>query len=291
MLEVDPRDETLGEQEHQGSIEVNRHQLLIQLKMDLQVWLEDYPSMSAGLAALHRKTTLSRKQLQRYLEGKSVPQFFNLVSLYSAIHEEKDYPQLLAKVPAVIAKAMEQRNPNPDWRSVDYTFDFSDEMKSNPAFTFIYWRTAEGNLLSQDLVRDEYGKLGIDTLKDMERRRIIEIVQKGVYTRGSSRSKPIDMEAAQKVASHMILRHFKPARASDEGQNYLGFNVLKLSPQDKQRALKMIYELNFELIRLAQKSEGSKEILFTLLVCDQMNDTDTNKDFIEWEGILPRGKS
>lgn len=247
------------------------HSAKDQLAWDLNQKLDSFVTLSAALTAFERETGISKRQVERYLSKKTLPQFLNLKRIYSFITGINDYQTLLSHVHEVIAKELEEGNTNrylPTGTS--QKSDFSDEMQSCQAFSFIYWNTVTGNRLSRQTVERKFGEYGTKTLAKMEKREIIKRNDRDFYISGTNRSVPVNMQAAKQLGMDLIENHFSPERTLEEGNNFFGFQVFSLNKEAKKMALIKMEKLHRELQELAHKSKGEEEPFFAVVCGDSM---------------------
>ncbi len=253
-----------------------RHSIKDQVASDLSQKLSSFVTISAALRAFERETGISKRQVERYLAKKSLPQFLNLKRIYSFITGISDYETLLKNVPDAIAKELMLKNSNNSLpANINQKSDFSEEMKSCRAFSFIYWNTVSGNKLSKMEVLYKFGEYGIKTLSKMEKRDIIKRYDRDFYVTGINRSVPINMDAAKSVGIDLIENHFSPEDSVEEGNNFFGFQVFTLDKEAKRQALIKMEKLHRELNELARKSKGEETPFFAVICGDSMKNKRT----------------
>lgn len=244
---------------------------------DLSIKFDSFITSSAALRAFERETGISKRQVERYISKKSLPQFLNLKRIYSFITGISDFESLLKSIPEVIALELKSKNTNAHLpSSIKQKSDFSREMESCRAFSFIYWNTVSGNELSKERVERKFGEYGTKVLSKMEKLDIIQRYDRHLFVCGTNRSTPIDMEAASSVGCDLIENHFKANNTVVEGNNFLGFQVFSLNKEAKRQALIKMEKLHRELMELAAKSSGDEEPFFTVVCGDSMNESNLN---------------
>ena len=257
--------------EKENKILDSNSQLKLQIAFDLAQKFSSYINKSAALEALEKNTGISKRQMLRYLKKESIPQFLNLRTIYSYLHNETNFEKLLTKIPLIIKKTLEDKNPTPLTVGICNNQDFSTQMVECPAFKTFYWKTADGGLLSKKFIIRLFGDYGLKILKQMIDNKIIKEIMQDVYTNGPCRSLAINMEAAKKVATDLISNYYKPEKSKEEGNNYLGLNVLKLDSDKLNLSLKKIQDLNYEIMELSKQSTGQLKSVFTVLCLDSMH--------------------
>lgn len=238
---------------------------------DLSQKLNSYKYYSAALSSFEKQTGITKRQVERYLSMKSLPQFLNLKKIYSFITGVEDYRELLSIVPSAIRSELESKNTNKFLPSgISQKNDYSDEIINCSAFSYIYFNTVSGNHLSSSLIKNKFGEYGLKVTKKMLARDIIKKLSSDIYISGKNRSTPVNMEAASIVAQNLIENNFKYNNTAIEGNNYLGFNVFTLDERTKQIALIKMQKLHNELVELANKSKGDETPFFTVICGDSM---------------------
>ena len=248
----------------------NIENLKSQLSSDLESKLSSYSHPPTGLKAFELQTGISKRQIGRYLKKQTFPHYSNLLKIYQFITGEVDEQRLMSISPKSIAKELRKNNPNSFPKKFKQDQDFSNEMKNNPAFTFIYWETAEQGIISKSDIELEFGQYGLSTLSDMCNKNIIQHLGNGNYSSGLIRSKSISAEAGKIVGQHLLTKYHRPEASSIEGENLLGHNIIRLDPENWNIALTKMVECYQEINKLENKNQGDRQRYFMLIGGDKM---------------------
>ncbi len=248
--------------------ELKRKELREQVSFDLQKELENYSDKAKGFKALSRKCLIHEKTIKRLINLQNTPGHLTLYKIYRTIYRIDDNAKLLNIIPPIIAEAIREGDPNLCKENVHFTFQIERELRKDPVFREIYFRSAAGRITRGEIVY-RFGVYGEEILNKMVREEVLEPVGKDEFKSGPVRA-TLDTHTAQIVSLSMIETFFKSENTDNPGENYIGLFVDGLDEDTYDQWLRIDQEAFNKKVELAKKSSGGENRVFTIQCTDTM---------------------
>lgn len=245
----------------------NGHDLVTQVKFDLEAKIKEYRSPKIGVRILAEKMGISERTLYRILASENKPTYQTLYKIYRTIFNTSNDSLLLDLVPNIIRQEIEKVNPLASNREINYSSDIEAMIYYDKCFAELYFMAACAPI-SLDFVKYRYGLNGLETLEKMLEVRALKITDKGNYILGDVQTN-FSAKTLKRLGLGLVEKFSKPSDSEEYGNNLIAFFAEGLSDETYNEWLRIDEEAFKKKIELSNKAgaKGSKRV-FTFMVTD-----------------------
>lgn len=237
---------------------------------DIESYLNDFPNRNFAIKYLADQSKLSSKTIKRILEKTSRPSYQSLFKIYRVIHNTTDENEIIKKVSCRVAKVLKKSNPVNLKKYSDDQINLFQIFKENPLAGEIFLLAGSQNL-SLNTIAYRYGQLGVETLEELIKHKVIIEIDSKQYTLNSNLPR-LDGKVLKELGLRMIKRFSDPSLCDEEGENIIALYAEALNQEGIAQWLRIDTEAFHKKIKIAKQSKYQGHIpYFTFQASDQLN--------------------
>lgn len=248
---------------------ISTDEILKQIRLDLRSSLNTFNDPKKGIRIIANKTGIHEKTLKRILTEERRPTYLTVFRFYRFKLTARNDQEVMTNSPTIIAKYLEQCNPQTIDEKVTFTSEIDRELKTNSVFGEIYLLLGCG-VVTLDEVQDRFGHYGVSILKKMEKLKMAKEMRTGIYELGTNIC-PLSSESVLFLGNHLSFNYASSDRGDMAGSNFHGLYVEGLSFEGLQQWLKIdqdAFKKKTDLLKDKRNLGNLKT--FTYMVTDQM---------------------
>lgn len=227
-----------------------------QIKFDLNKFKQEKKINSDYALGLYfeSNSNISERAVRRALTNENyVPQYSNIVEIYSVIYNTRNLEELVSKVPSEIADYLASKSLESDLAKVpDSNMAVNNYVLNDPLALKIYFLTSGHGVSLNEIIR----KLGDDGLKEtfkMAKREIVIIDSNQNVKRGKY-SLVFNAEALKEISKGLVNSFYRPEAIDTKSENRISVRLSSISPAAYEKILEEMVAMN-ERINLIIKND------------------------------------
>lgn len=238
---------------------------------DLEVHLQTFKDPKKGMRMLASQMGIHQKTFRRLVRKENTPGYLTLYKIYRVLFNTNNDAEVLEMVHPVIAEEIKKLNPKKLNSEINYLTDVEELLLGNPVACEIYM-LAGVQPIDKEVIAYRYGTYGIDTLNQMIKDKVLQILESGKIALGINRTN-FSSNLIKTAGLNMVSR-YSNIDNDERGINYLAIYGTSLSEQAYNDWLKIDEEAYYKKVELSKKSENSGPIrAFTFIATDTMQET------------------
>lgn len=232
-----------------------------QIKFDLNKFKQDKKITSDYALGLYfeANSNISERAVRRALSNVNyVPQYSNIVEIYSVIYSTRKLDELILKVPTEIAEHLASKSLENDLAKVpDSNMAVNNYVLNDPLALKIYLLTSGHGIHLNEIIR----KLGDDGLKEtfkLAKKEIVNIEVDQIVKRGKH-SLVFNSETLKDVSKGLINSFYRPEASENKSENRISVRISSVSPEAYEKILEEMMLMNEKINSIVKNDDLVKK--------------------------------